>query len=416
MSIHEVDAPVEGRCDPRFGELAREFERNFAERGELGASVAVTLNGELVVDLWGGWCDADRTRPWTQDTMTVAMSCTKGATALCAHMLAIEGELDFDAPVTRYWPEFGRNGKEPVLVRHLLTHQAGVPCLRDPLPPGAMLDWEEMVRRLERESPFWAPGSAHGYHGLTYGWLVGEVLRRITGQSVGEFFRREIAEPTGAEFWIGLPGSEHAHYAPAFPSAPPGPDEPVSKYLTVAMTQPDSMQALMMINTGGYLTPEGWNSPAALEAELPAVGGVGNARGLATMYRAIGHERRVGRVRFEPEDLVRMNAVQSAATEDLMLFGPGRWSLGFSKAAVTPEGVAPAARVVLSEDAFGHVGMGGSIGFTDPVADISFGYLMNQHGPDLGLGTRGQSLVDAVYRALGYREPRHGRWVAPTGV
>ncbi len=413
MSIHEVAAPVAGRCDDRFGELAREFDRNFAERGELGASVAVFVGDELVVDLWGGWSDADRTRPWARDTMTVAMSCTKGATALCAHMLAVEGDLDFEAPVTRYWPEFGQNGKEAVLVRHLLSHQAGVPCLRDPLPPGAMLDWGEMVSRLERETPFWAPGTAHGYHGLTFGWLVGEVVRRITGQSIGEFFRREVAEPVGVDFWIGLPESEHHRFATALPTAPPGPDEPVSKYLMVAMTQPESMQALMMINTGGYLTPEGWNSPAALSSELPAVGGVGSARGLATMYRAIGHDRRVGRVSFEPEHLVRMNSVVSAGDEDRMLFGPGRWTLGFNKSSVTPESVVPAARIVLSDDAFGHPGMGGSIGFTDPVADMSFAYVMNQHGPDLGLGTRGQSLVDAVYRALGYGEPHYGRWVAP---
>jgi len=413
MSVGEVATRVEGSCDPRFGELAREFERNFAERGELGASVAVTLGGELVVDLWGGWRDADRTQPWTRDTMTVAMSCTKGASALCAHMLAVEGELDFDAPVTRYWPEFGAGGKESVLVRHLLTHQAGVPCLREPLPPGALLDWEAMVTRLEAEAPWWEPGTAHGYHGLTYGWLVGEVVRRITGQTIGEFFRREVAEPAGVEFWIGLPESEHERYAPAFPAAPPGPDEAVSKYLMVAMTQPESMQALMMMNTGGYLAPEGWNSPAALSAELPAVGGVGNARGLSTMYRAIGHDRRVGRVSFEPEDLMRMSAVQTAGDADLMLFTPGRWAIGFNKSTATPNGVVPAASVVLSEDAFGHVGMGGSIGFTDPVADMSFGYVMNQHGPDLGLGVRGQSLVDSVYRAIGYREPRYGRWVPP---
>jgi CubicO group peptidase (beta-lactamase class C family) len=328
-------------------------------------------------------------------------------------MLAVEGELDFDAPVTRYWPEFGKAGKGSVLVRHLLTHQAGVPCLRDPLPPGAMLDWEQMIMRLENEPPFWAPGSAHGYHGLTYGWLVGEVVRRVTGQSIGEFFHREVAEPVGADFWIGLPESEHERYAPALPAPPPGPDEPVSRYLIVAMSEPESIQALMMLNTGGYLTPEGWNSPSALAAELPAVGGVGNARGLATMYRAIGHDRRVGRISFEPEDLVRMSAVQTAGDEDTMLLTTGRWAIGFNKAAVTPDGVTPAARVVLSEDAFGHVGMGGSIGFTDPVADMSFAYVMNQHGLDLGLGVRGQSLVDAAYRALGYREPRYGRWVPP---
>jgi CubicO group peptidase (beta-lactamase class C family) len=411
MITEQLTVPIEGECDPRFAELSREFERNFAERGELGAAVAVTLGGRRVVDLWGGWRDADRTRPWTSDTLTVVMSCTKGPTALCAHLLAVSGELDFDAPVSRYWPQFAANGKESVLVRHLLTHQAGVPCLRDPLPPGAMLDWDEMVTRIAAERPFWQPGTAHGYHGLTYGWLGGEVVRRVSGQSIGEFFQREVADPVGVEFWIGLPESEHARFAPALAAAPPGPDEPVSKYLTVAMTQPDSIQALMMMNTGGYLTPEGWNSPDALAAQLPAVGGVGSARGLTAMYDAIGHDRRVGRVAFEPEDLVRMSSVQTAGDEDRMLFTPGRWALGFNKSTATPKGVVPSASVVLSEDAFGHPGMGGSIGFTDPVADMSFAYVMNQHGPELGLDARGQSLVDAAYRALGYREPRHGRWV-----
>jgi CubicO group peptidase (beta-lactamase class C family) len=411
MSVQSVDVTIQGVCDSRFGELASEFERNFSERGELGASVALTVGGEAVVDLWGGWCDADRRRPWTRDTVTIVMSCTKGATALCAHMLAVEGELDFDAPVTRYWPEFGAAGKESVLVRHLLTHQAGVPCLRDPLPAGAMLDWDEMVRRIAAEPPFWEPGTAYGYHGITLGWLVGEVVRRVTGQRLGDFFRAEVAEPLGLDFSIGTPSSELGRYAPALAAPPPDPGEPVSRYMMVAMSEPDSIQALMLINSGGYLTPEGWNSTEALAAQLPAINGVGNARSLASMYRAIGHDRRVGRVAFEPEDLVRMSSVQSALGEDRMLFTPGRWTLGFNKSTATPDGVEPPARMVLSDDAFGHPGMGGSIGFTDPVADISFAYVMNQHGPDLGLGERGQSLVDAVYRALGYREPRHGRWV-----
>jgi CubicO group peptidase (beta-lactamase class C family) len=414
MSVQDSIASVEGRCDPRFEELEREFGRNFAERGELGASVALVIGGETAVDLWGGWCDADRRRPWTRDTMTTVMSCTKGATALCAHMLAVDGELDFDAPVSRYWPEFAAAGKQSVLVRHVLSHQAGVPCLREPLPPGAMLDWEEMVRRLAAEAPFWEPGTAYGYHGITFGWLVGEIVRRITGLRLGDFFRAEVALPLDLDFWIGLPESEHARYAHALAAPPPGPDEPVSRYLMVAMSEPESMQALMMVNSGGYLAPESWNSPAALSAQLPAINGVANARSLAGMYAAIGHDRRVGRVSIEPEDLAQMSAVQSALGEDRMLLTPGRWTLGFNKSSVTHDGIHPPARIVLSEDAFGHPGMGGSIGFTDPVAGFSFGYVMNQHGSSLGLDDRGQSLVDAVYRALGYREPRHGRWVPAT--
>jgi CubicO group peptidase (beta-lactamase class C family) len=326
-------------------------------------------------------------------------------------MLAVEGELDFDAPVSRYWPQFAQAGKAEVLVRHLLTHQAGLPALRDPVPQGGMLDWDYMVRRLAAEEPWWEPGSAHGYHGLTFGWLVGEVVRRVSGLGLGEFFATEVAEALGLDFWIGLPASEHYRYSPALAAPPPGPEDPVSTFLLVAMTQPGSMQAAMMLNTGGYLCQRGWNAPEALTAVLPAVSGVGNARALATMYRAIGHDRRVGRVRFMPEDIARMGAVLSATTEDLVLYAPGRWTLGFTKGASSPAGVHPPARAVLSEDAFGHMGMGGSIGFCDPVADMSFAYVMNQHDSDLGLSAKAQSLIDAMYRALGYREPRYGTWV-----
>jgi CubicO group peptidase (beta-lactamase class C family) len=195
------------------------------------------------------------------------------------------------------------------------------------------------------------------------------------------------------------------------PPPPPAPGEPVSRYLIKAMTEPESMQALMMGNTGGDFVPEEWGSPAALTAELPATGGVGNARALAAMYRAVVHDRRVGRVRFEPEDVARMGAVASAATEDIMLFAPGRWALGFMKGAVTPRGVEPPARVVLGEEAFGHIGHGGSIGFADPAADVSFGYVMNQMAPHMGLNETGQSMVDALYRALGYRSAKYGTWV-----
>jgi CubicO group peptidase (beta-lactamase class C family) len=410
MAVQEEAVPIRGYCDERFAEVGEQLRRNFAERGELGASVAVTLDGETVVDLWGGFADADRTRAWEEDTICVTFSCTKGAVALCAHMLAAAGELDFDAPVARYWPEFAAAGKEGVLVRHLLSHQAGLPAVRAPLPPGAFYDWERMVEVLAAEEPFWRPGSTHGYHGLTFGFLVGEVIRRVSGQSVGEFLRREVAGPLGIDLRLGLPGSEHGRVSHVNGPAPPAPGEPVSPYLVAAMTDPTSMQALMLANNGGYLVPEEWDTPAALSAEIPATGAVGNARAFARMYAAVAHDREVGRVRFSYGDVVRMGAVQSAATEDIMLFAPGRWTLGFHKGAVSPAGVEPAARVVLSEDAFGHTGHGGSIGFADPVAGLSFAYVMNQMDPDLGLSAKGQSLVDATYRALGYR-PGHGTWV-----
>jgi CubicO group peptidase (beta-lactamase class C family) len=408
VDVHAV--PVEGYCDERFAEVGEEFRRNFAERGDLGASVAVHVGGETVVDLWGGFQDADRQRPWAEDTVCVTFSCTKGAVSLCAHMLAAAGELDFDAPVSRYWPEFAAAGKEGILVRHLLTHQAGLPAVRAPLPPGAFYDWDLMVEVLAAEEPFWRPGSTHGYHGLTFGFLVGEVIRRVSGQSVGRFLRSEVAEPLGIDLTLGLDASEHGRVAHVNGPQPPAPGDPVSPYLVKAMTEPTSMQALMMANNGGYLVPEEWDTPAALSAEVPATGCVGNARAYAELYGAIAHERKVGRVDFSSADIVRMGAVQSAATEDIMLFAPGRWALGFMKGAATPARVEPAARTILSEDAFGHSGHGGSIGFADPAAGMSFAYVMNQMDPDLGLSATGQSLVNAAYRALGYTEG-HGAWV-----
>jgi CubicO group peptidase (beta-lactamase class C family) len=411
MTLEVEATPVQGYCGDAFSQVGEEFRRNFSERGELGASVCVKVGGETAVDLWGGFADEARTKQWNEDTIALVFSCTKGAVAICAHMLAIAGELDFDAPVTTYWPEFGAAGKDSILVRHLLTHQAGLPAIRTPLDPGAFYDWDHMVKVLEAEEPFWRPGSAHGYHGLTFGFLVGEVIRRVTGQTVGEFFRGEVTEPLGIDLQLGTPGSEHHRVSHVNGAAPPAPGEPVSRYLLTAMTDPTSMQALMMLNTGGYLIPEEWDSPAALQAEIPATGITGNARGLAELYGALVHDRRIGRVEFSWEDLVRMGAVQSAVVEDIMLFAPGRWTLGFTKGAASPRGVEPPARTILSEDAFGHTGHGGSIGFCDPVADLSFSYVMNQMDPDLGVSAKAQSLIDATYRALGYTSSGGDVWV-----
>jgi CubicO group peptidase (beta-lactamase class C family) len=402
---------VQGHCDDRFGDVAREFERSFAERGEVGASVAVTVGGDTVVDLWGGHADGARTRPWEKDTVTVVMSCTKGATALCAHLLASAGELDFDERVATYWPEFAANGKDGVLVRHLLTHQAGLPALRELLPAGAFYDWDGMVARLAAEAPFWEPGSRYGYHGLTFGFLVGEVVRRVAGEPIDRFFAREVAGPLGIDLSMGLPPSEHGRVAEFLPPPAPGTDDPVARMYQVAFTDPTSPAALMLMNNGGYLVPGEWDSPAALSAVLPSSGGVGNARALAGMYRAIVHDRQIGRFTLDAEDLNQMGAVQSAVAEDAVTFGPGRWTLGFHKGGGSPRPTAPAVRVGLSEEAFGHTGFGGSIGFADPGCDMSFAYVMNQMAADMGLAPKGQELVDAVYRALGYRRARYDTWV-----
>src|SRR5262245_44878727 len=204
-----------GFCEPRLPEVAEQFERNFAMRGEDGAAVAVIVDGETVVDLTGGTFDTN--------TLVHVWSCTKGATGLCAHLLAARGQLNFDAPVVDYWPEFAKNGKDRILVRHLLSHQAGLPALHKPLAQGAFYDWDGMVDAFAGEEPYWEPGTRNGYHGLTWGFLVGEVIRRAGGRDLGTFFREEVAGPLGIEFFLGLPEELEprvAHTIPADPTAP----------------------------------------------------------------------------------------------------------------------------------------------------------------------------------------------------
>jgi CubicO group peptidase (beta-lactamase class C family) len=402
---------IEGSCEARFAQVREEFERNFAERGEAGAAVCVTVGGETVVDLWGGSAGADR--PWQADTLTHVWSATKGATALCAHILAGRGQLDLNAPVVAYWPEFGKHGKDTILVRHLLSHQAGLPALREPLPMGAFYDWELMVDALAREEPFWKPGTRHGYHALTFGFLVGEVVRRVSGRPLGVFFREEVAEPLGLDFHLGLPITHEDRVAPTVPADQPGPGDPVPSLWVAAFTDPISIQGLMLANSGGYMTTPGEADSAAARASvMGAVGGITNARGLAGMYRPLA----LGGGELVPAgQLPAMSQVVSATSVDAVILVPSRWSLGYAK--TVDNGYLPAGDregMLLSEEAFGHPGMGGSIGFADPRARLSFGYTMTRQGMGLALNERGQSLVDAVYRALGYdRVGSSGVWFAP---
>jgi CubicO group peptidase (beta-lactamase class C family) len=404
---------INGSCDPRFARVREEFERNFAERGEVGASVCVLVGGDPVVDLWGGVARPDTGMPWERDTVSIVYSCTKGATALCAHILADRGLLDLDAPVVRYWPEFGQAGKEAITVAMLLSHQAGLPAVRRALPPGAFYDWNLMTAALAAEAPFWTPGTRNGYHLITFGWLVGEVVRRVSGRSLGTFFREEVAEPLGLDFWIGLPEEVEPRVAPMIAADPPGPSDIPTPFFQVAMSDPQSIQALALLNVGGYLGEV--DSRAAHAAEIGGAGGITNARGLAGMYAplAAGGEHRGVRL-VGPATLARLAAVASATGEDATLLIPTRFGLGFMKSMDNrrqPPGRQESA--ILSETAFGHVGAGGSLGFADPEAQLAFGYSMNRMGPGIMLNSRGQSLVDATYQALGYGANASGSWLPP---
>ncbi|RCG31051.1 class A beta-lactamase-related serine hydrolase [Sphaerisporangium album] len=398
---------IHGICDARYAEVQDEFERNFEERGEVGASVCVTVDGETVVDLWGGTADPVTGAEWRQDTIGHVWSCTKGATALCAHILASRGDLDLNVPVVKYWPEFAAKGKDAILVRHLLTHTAGLPALREPLPDGAFYDFAAMAGRLADEEPFWEPGTRQGYHALTFGFLVGEVIRRVGGRTLGTFFRDEVAGPLGLDFWIGLPQEYEERVAPTIPAPPPAPGAPMPTLYRNAFGDPSSIAALVIGNTGGYLTPGESDSRAAHAAEMGAVGAITNGRGLAGMYRPLA----LGGGLVSPDQTAVMASVAAATQSDAVLSVPTRWAMGFVKGTDNGHLRGPDAEgVLLSEDAFGHSGMGGSLGFADPVPRLSFGYSMNLQGPGLGVNERGQALMNAVYRTLGYRQAYGGLW------
>ncbi len=388
---------ISGKCDPKFQQVAAEFERNFLERGEVGASVSITIEGETVVDLWGGTANIQSQTKWEEDTVSIVWSCTKGATALCAHILSSRGELDIDAPVIKYWPEFGKAGKENITVKMLLNHQAGLAAIRKPLPDGAYSDWDLMIRSLEDETPFWEPGTRNGYHALTFGWLVGEVVRRVSGKSLGQFFQDEVAGPLGIDFWIGLPEEIEPRVAKMI-MAEPQMDSPFYK----AIFEPNTVQSFIF-NTGGLM--EHFDSRSGHAAEIGASGGITNARSLARMYAPLACGGVLGDIQLVNEEtLHRMSSVSSATGQDANLLVPTRFSLGFMKSLDNrkqPQGLQDS--VILSEDAFGHAGNGGSIGFASPNEKMSFAYTMNKMGQGITVNDRGQSLIDAAYKSLGFK-------------
>ncbi|MFJ3307000.1 serine hydrolase domain-containing protein [Streptomyces sp. NPDC086549] len=388
MSEHEPD--VHGHCDARFTAVRQAFEENFRDRDELGAAVTVTVGGEPVVDLWGGWADAARTRPWERDTLVNVWSTTKGPTALCAHILADRGLLDLDAPVAAYWPEFAAAGKEKVLVRHLLSHRAGLSGLREPHSREELYDWELTTARLAATEPWWEPGTRSGYHAFTYGHLVGEVVRRVSGLLPGAFLEREVTGPLGIDFTIGLPREKSGRAAELVHrrTVDSGEQAAIFSQLT-----PAAIAALANPLMGAADA----NSPEWRAAELPAVNGHGTARAVAALYGIFaGRGTYDGRRILSPEAVERVREGQGSC-RDLVLgagfdheteIGLGLWLSG-------PHGsYGPDPR------AFGHDGFGGSCGLADPDQGVSLGYVMNRMGPHIADDPRKTALVDAVYRSL----------------
>ncbi|HZE39173.1 MAG TPA: serine hydrolase domain-containing protein [Stackebrandtia sp.] len=383
---------IHGTTTEEFAPVREAFEANFRHGDEIGAAVAVYRHGRPVADLWGGVADPDADRPWRRDTAQVIYSATKSAVAACAHLLVGDGLLDVDAPVSRYWPEFAANGKEGVPVRWLLSHRAGLPALDGRLTIAEVIAWHPVIDALAAQRPQWTPGSRHGYHGLTYGWLVGEVIRRVTGDTPGAYFARRVAEPLGLDFWIGTPASEH-HRVARIVATPPEPVDPDAltndaRRAIAVFTDPTSLAVRSVTMT---TEPLDLNDPRLLSAEIPAVNGVCTARSLATFYAALIGD--VDGVRLLDDDALAAATAEQANGVDHVLRTPTRPALGFGLPLPDMPWWTPTA--------FGFPGHGGSLGYADPRSGMAFGYVMNRLHQSPTPDPRAARLVRAVRRCLG---------------
>lgn len=370
-------AEVQGVCDERFGAVRQALAESL-DHDDVGASAAVYLDGEPVVDIWGGYADAARTVPWQRDTIASVMSTTKTMVALCALLLADRGDLDFDAPVARYWPEFGAAGKGGVLMRHVLAHTAGLPDFDGPLSAADLYDWDAVTARLAAQAPRWEPGTLAGYHSLTQGFVLGEVIRRITGQSAGVFFAAEVAGPLGADFHIGL-AAEHDHrVAPVIapPSSPSGD--------WVASSPAADPAAGERSGAGPGIRVSDANSLAWRRAQIPAAGGFGNARSVAAVQSVLA-----GRGTARGVRLLSAAGCEPARQEqyrgfDQVLGSSMRWGMGYG----------------IFDRSVGWGGWGGSLVVVDLDARLTVSYVMNQMLDQSAGDYRGLGIVVAAYEGL----------------
>ncbi len=401
-----IGVNVDGTCDSRFSAVREAFVENFAAHGDVGAAVCLVLDGRPVIDLWGGVRDRRSGDPWRDDTIVTTFSSTKGVTAICANLLIERGLLDPDAPVARYWPEFAANGKADIPVRFVLSHRCGLPYVDDSdgeLGLAEMQAWDPIVERLAGQRPIWEPGSAHGYHMRTYGWLTGELVRRVSGRRPARFFAEEIAGPLGLSYWIGLPDAEHHRSATLVP-----PDPPPAELLPMLaqLMGPGTLMHRVINSPKGMETyDERWNEPEYRRLELPSSTGAGDARSLARLYAACVGPLADGTPRLlSAATVAAASTVEAAGPDRVLTIFDSCYGLGFTLPPMLAPGCGPRS--------FGHPGAGGSLGFADPEAGLGFGYVMNRMsnvaapapGDDGQPGANGDprtvGLVEAIYQAL----------------
>ena len=373
---------IVGHIKPGFELLLEAFSRNFNEFGDVGAACTVYHRGNCVADLWGGLADETSGRPWEENTIALVFSAAKGPTATCINRLAEQGLLDVDVPLASYWPEFGCNGKEEITTRQVLSHRAGLAAVEGELSLEQVLAWDPIVEAIAVQQPNWEPGTHHGYHARSFGWILGELIRRITGLSAGQYLAREVTGPLGLRYWVGLPEEELGNCARLIP--PEGGSDAVAELLGA-----DSLTARVMSGPNrlfGY--NEMWNSPDVLTAEMPSSNGVGDARSLARLYAVLMEENNG---LLGAEQLARACEEQSRGP-DAVIFHETCFGLGY----MLQPSVAPGA----GPNSFGHPGAGGSTAFADPDAQLSFAYVMNAMQFNLEGDPRSVSLVKAAYESL----------------
>jgi CubicO group peptidase (beta-lactamase class C family) len=389
------DAAVQGVCEPGFERVREALAETLAAGSEVGAALAVYVDKRAVVDLWAGHTDATRTRPWSRDTIVNLYSIGKAVSAICALRLVEAGLLDLDAPVARYWPEFAQEGKGRIRVRHLLTHQAALPALARRLPSGAWSRWDVMTEALAAQAPWWEPGAGHGYHVNTQGFLIGEVVRRITGKTLGAYLRDSLAGPAGVDFFIGFGPELDDRCAEVLPPPASPEGEELRRQLSV---NPESLNGLPLMRLNAYRNPPDLSGSGVINtrqwraAEVPSTNSHGNARAVARLFSALAGDGRLDGVHVLGPEMVARAAEEQVYGDDIVLGRPTRFGLGFQLTmAERPLGPNPRA--------FGHFGAGGSLGFADPDARLAFAYAMNQ-GRSGWQHKHVRRLVDLVYAAL----------------
>jgi CubicO group peptidase (beta-lactamase class C family) len=375
---------VHGFCDERFAGVREEFEKNFSERGDVGSSFAVTIEGEYVIDLWGGHRNAEKTLPWEEDTIVNVYSTSKTMTFISILMLADRGELDLYAPVANYWPEFAENGKAGITITNLLSHSAGLPAFSRPFSAEELYDWDLAVSDLANQAPLWEPGTQSGYHGVTQGFLLGEVVRRVTGQTYGTWFRENVAEPIGADFHIGLHERDLSRVAELLQD--PSADASVFDNL-----DPESMTAKVF--GGGASSGDVANSAAWRQAEIPAVNGHGNARSVVRAQSALANDGLAfGTQLLSAEGAGKSREVLLEST-DLVLLFPIKFAMGYAYGSdfipISP-----------NKDAIWWAGLGGSTCVIDKENRTCFSYVMNQMKASMVGDERSGSLSRTLYEAM----------------